>query len=317
MAQRKINRDAWDILNKDEQSALSLSLSYGKSTWEAGEILQKAHYKYLEIAARGGKFLRMFTEFFDGYGGLIPLDSTIPASFKEYLSHVILSRNTVKDAVIKMADSAYKVPSFRDRVMDDILTRMRMSKAKSDRDLLDLILEFDRWNNFRVLPRNWQQPSAFKRRNKSKDLKYLKNISNIHPLSLKKIFENYRYDGGKDKLYVPFVAKGFDKGFEVMAIRANNKSIDHMTRMGFPIYTKAIDAEEFAIMVHRYIFKVFIKDNPVTTGLKFWEQYRKYIVLARNYESLEHIIPNRKYMEDARIEEGVAHKRKLRRRVIN
>ncbi len=82
MSNRVMNREAWGILLKEEQQSITLSLGYSKSSWEAGEILKKAHYKYLEIAARGEKFLRMFTEFFEEHTYFIPNGVDISESFK-------------------------------------------------------------------------------------------------------------------------------------------------------------------------------------------------------------------------------------------
>ena len=56
------NNPAWMILIEEEQLALTLHYGPEKSTWQAGEIMKKAHYKYLEIKARGEKFLKIFIE---------------------------------------------------------------------------------------------------------------------------------------------------------------------------------------------------------------------------------------------------------------
>ena len=315
MEQRVMNKEAWSILLREEQQSITLSLGYSKSSWEAGEILKKAHYKYLEISARGEKFLRMFTEYFEEYGYFIPNGVEIPNSFKEYLSLVVLSRMTVRDAVTNMNDPEYKVTSFRDKVIDNILYKMQKSNIPAEKGLFDLIIEFDRWNNFRVLPRQWQQPSAFKRRNKTKDLKYLKNISSIHPLALHKVKELFLYGGRQDKLFMPVVAKDIPSKFEVVPVKDKAKTITSLTRMGFPLFEEKLDATEFAIMVKEYLFRVVTRDNSsVITGLKFWKRYRDMIEKAKNYSELENIIPNRKYQEDARIEEGIDNFRKLKRR---
>jgi hypothetical protein len=44
---------AWGLLTEEEQTALKLQLGLGKSSWQASEIMGKAHYKYLEIKKRG------------------------------------------------------------------------------------------------------------------------------------------------------------------------------------------------------------------------------------------------------------------------
>ena len=312
---RQLNKEAWEILTKDEKTALTLALGHGKSSWQAGEIMQKAHYKYLEIEARAEKFLRMFTEFYDEYGDLIPRGVDIPNTFKEYLSLVILSRLTVKDAIARIDDPEYKVSSFRDRIMEQGLIAMSKSRNQAEKDLFDLVLEFDRWNNFRVLPKGWQQPSAFKRRNKSKELKYLKNISQLPPISIEKVQELYSYTGNNDHLWVPIVSKTFKDLYKIMKVKDRPLVVDNLSKMGFVIFKDKLDAEEFAIQVHQYVFKKQVRDNShVILGLKFWGRFRGLLIKAHNFNKLENIIPNRKFMEDARIEEGIQHKKKLRRK---
>lgn len=56
------------------------------------------------------------------------------------------------------------------------MKRLKESEDPWDLDSMRLILEFDRWNNFRILPRMLQQPSAFKRRLNKKDKIYIKYL---------------------------------------------------------------------------------------------------------------------------------------------
>jgi len=313
---RTINKEAWDILKRDEQVSLSLSLSHGKSSWESGEIMKKAHYKYLEINARAEKFLRMFTEYFDEYQYLTPANLDIPESFKEYLSLVILSRLTVREAVSRMEDPEYKVTSFREKVIDEILRKLSTATKGVKKDLFDVVLEFDRWNNFRVLPKYWQQPSAFKRRNKSKELKFLKIMSSLPSISIEKILEVYEF-GGMDarSLYVPLVSKVFSEKYKILQVKNTTKVVDQLTRMGFLIFDNKTDCQEFGIMVLTYIFKRGTRDNShVMVGLNFWGKYRDHVKKAINYSTLINYIPNRKFMEDARIDEGIQLRRKLKAR---
>lgn len=313
---RTICKEAWDILKHEEQMSLSLSLAHGKSSWESGEIMKKAHYKYLEINARAEKFLRMFTEYFDQYKYLTPANLDIPSSFKEYLSLVILSRLTIREAVDKMEDPEYKVPSLREKAIDEVLVRMNRVSSGNKKDLFDLILEFDRWNNFRVLPKYWQQPSAFKRRNKSKELKFLKVMSSLPSLSVEKVIEIFEFSGIKaNSAYVPIVSRFLDGKYKVLQVKNSTKVIDQLTRMGFLAFKDPIDCQVFATMVMTYIFKKGTRDNShVMVGLDFWGKYREHVKLAVNYGTLINYIPNRKFMEDARIEEGVQLSRKLRAR---
>jgi hypothetical protein len=102
-----------------------------------------------------------------------------------------------------------------------------------------------------------------------------------------------------------------------MKIRDTEKIINNLSKMGFVIFKDKLDSEEFAIQVHQYVFRRIVRDNShVILGLKFWGRFRGLLASAYNYNKLENIIPNRKFMEDARIEEGIQHKKKLRRRRV-
>lgn len=313
---KTINKEAWDLLRRDEQMSLSLSLAHGKSSWESGEIMKKAHYKFLEINARAEKFLRMFTEYFEVHKYLTPASLDVPQSFKEYLSLVVLSRLTVRDAIEKIDDPQYKVSSFRDKVLDEILRDLSKPKEGVKKDLFDILLEFDRWNNFRVLPKYWQQPSAFKRRNKSKELKFLKVMSALPSISIEKITEIYEFHGQRAKsLWIPLVSKVFPERYKVLQVKNTTKAVDQLTRMGFLLFDDPIYAQEFGVMVMTYIFKRGTRDNShVMVGLNFWGKYRDHVKLAINYGTLINYIPNRKFMEDARIDEGVQLRKKLKAR---
>ena len=82
-----MNSKAWDILLDEEKAALSLSINHSKSTWQAGEILNKAHYKYLEIHARAKKFFVMFTQYFKKTGDrLIPDNSEMSWDLRDTIS---------------------------------------------------------------------------------------------------------------------------------------------------------------------------------------------------------------------------------------
>jgi len=120
MTKEKINTDAWDILNSDEKTAVSLSLGHSKSTWEAGEIMSKAHFKYLEIQKRARKFLEIFTNHLEKYEGLFPEGIYLSFAFKEYLSLTIIERKNISQSVRQMEDPAYSIASRRTHLKEGI-----------------------------------------------------------------------------------------------------------------------------------------------------------------------------------------------------
>lgn len=79
-----------------------------------------------------------------------------------------------KEASLYTGDSAQLLPKVNTKNIERNMKRLKESEDEWDKDTLRLILEFDRWNNFRILPRMLQQPSAFKRRS-NKRIRYTSN----------------------------------------------------------------------------------------------------------------------------------------------
>ena len=159
---------AWGLLTEEEQTALKLQLGLGKSSWQASEIMGKAHYKYLEIKKRGEKFFKMFQEHFDYYSDdLIPeecLDHLDP-DFIEFLIQVIIHRKKVNEAITETKSNRLLVGEIRDKIITKNMAYLRNSDSLEAKSLYNIIMDFDAWNNFRVLPKELQEPHAFTRRN--------------------------------------------------------------------------------------------------------------------------------------------------------
>lgn len=300
MSQTSINPEVWGILKDDEKTSLSLALGHNKSSWEAGEIMKKAHYKYLEIQSRAEKFLRMFTEYYEVYGKLIPKEVNIPVHFEEYLGCVILKRMTIKDAVFYLEDGRYKVTSSRERLIEETFRPLLDKNRPAYKDFTDLILEFDRWNNFRILPHSLQQPSAFKRRNKSRELKHLKNLQGLPDFSIVKLIEKYEVTKNVRVLYVPLLTTYFDSAYYIMKVDHQAKVVNQLSSLGLFIFSKMEDAEIFADLIHNYTIRKKSRDNnKVMNGQRFWPEFRVQLKKSLNYEIINNLIPNRRFFEDA------------------
>lgn len=303
MSQNKINREAWDLLKEDERTSISLSLGHNKSSWEAGEIMSKAHYKYLEIQARAEKFLKMFTQHFIEYTTLIPSNVKVPLHLMEYLNCTIEKRMSIKDTINYLDDGRYKVTSARDRLLEETLKDLMANPNKAYRDLTALILEFDRWNNFRILPRPMQEPSAFKRRNKSRELKHLKNLQDLPDFSIFKLVERYEYTGNKRAIYAPLLTTVYGDFYYILKIEHKANYVNQLSRLGLFVFLTSNDAEEFAELICDYTSrKKNHRDNKVMTGQRFWPKFRVQMKKSINQDILNNIIPSRKFLENAYFE---------------
>lgn len=301
----KISEKAWEILKEDEKTSLSLSLGHGKSTWESGEIMGRAHFKYLEIQKRAAKFLEIFTNHFEKYGEFIPIDLELPFSFIEFLQLTMLERKNISTAVKEMDSKKYLINSTRTTHLTKEINKLKNSPRESANELYNIIMDFDRWNNFRILPVELQEPSAFKRRNKARNKKHLINITSLPEYSLLTLVEKFNYTGKYNKLYLPLISKYFPIGHRIVPIKDMSKNINKVTSIGLFLFNDRAKAQEFAELVYDYFY---IIARTCKTGQKFWPKFRELMAEALNYKELENIHKSRTYLDNAIFEKKLVKK---------
>jgi len=309
---RLLDGKAWEILNDDEQMAIDLSIFHNKSTWEAGEILGKPHYKFLEILRRAEYFIRLFTEYFEQYDDLVPETINIALHFREYLQLTIEERRSITDTIKLMQDERYSIKSARFRLITE---QLKAVDAQGVQGLAfhSLISEFDRWNNFRILPLDLQQPSAFIRRNKMRNLRHIKNLTSLPLFSIQLLIKKYSHFG-PNPLFVPIISRLIDDEFHIMKIKNDKKIIDKISDIGLFIYPALAKAEECAKIIAKYLK---IENKSPKEGQKFWPEFRVIMQDTINYKRLENISKSKTYLEKAisgKSEKIKVEKRKKRKK---
>lgn len=291
------NDKAWALLSQDEQLAISLKLGFTKSTWESGEIMSKAHYKFLEIEARAKFFLKMFTEHLQMYDDIIPDYLEMDERVKQYLIYTIRDRKKISDAVDMIDNDAFSIASVRHSIIEKDMVRLMRAKKLVKKNFASMVLDFDRWNNFRILPKSLQEPSAFKRRNKNADKSNIKNILSINTLTIDKIIERFGEDK-KDKgmLYVPIFSKFVSPEHSILIIKNKNSTIAQLSKIGFYIFARKERADDFFNLLFTYDIETH---KHCTEGQKFWPKYRQSIKHSINYNSIQKSIPSRKFLQSA------------------
>ena len=295
----KIPKEVWDILTSDEKAAVELKLGHSKSTWEAGEIMKKAHYKFLEILRRAETYIKMFTEHFELYDQIIPDYLGLDERVRQYFIETIINRKTIRAAVDSVEDdtNAFIVKPFREKIISENLMTLHESDSVVDRNFVTLILEFDRWNNYRILPKNLQEPSAFKRRNKNNDKKTIKAIKEMNTLTIEVMrqrFEYTKYKKESNVYWVPVFSKFLDDGDNIIPIRKKEKILQVFSKLGMYVFNKKKHAQHFIDILYGYDTSTTMhcKDGQV-----FWPKYRVVIKDAINFDTIQKLIPNRKFLE--------------------
>lgn len=292
----KIPDEVWAILNDDEKLAANLAFAQSKSSWQAGEIMEKSHYKYLEIQTRAKKYLKMFTEHWLKYGTLVPPEVDMHPGVREYFYTLIVQRKGIKEAADLNSFKELQKPSIRVRLIKEAFDKLAKDLQPPSVDTLQLIRDFDKYNNFRVLPRELQQPSAFKRRNKTKLVKHLKTLTNIQPVILEFIKDKYQTKSTRNIIFMPLVHRHFEEKYEIVPIKNTKENINLISQFGIYLFDEEFMAHEFALLIIGYTFK---EGKTCKDGQAFWPEFRKMQEFAFNNEHLHNMTVTRRSFEDA------------------
>lgn len=292
----QLNTKAWGILTPEEKMALTLKVVQNLSTLQAGEIMQKAHYKYLEILERAKAFIKIFSEHLQLYDEVIPSYVSINMEFREFLMYTMVQRLPLKEACCRMSVPYWMYKNYREKQVVDNMLKLSRSNKPQNIHLFELIKEFDRWNNHRILPYSVQDPSAFKRRNKNADIKNMKHLYGMNPYSVKRIAEKYGFITRSKKAKLGYFVV-FSKELKTPVIptllknKYQGKVLADLGRLGIYVFKREEDALEYHTMVVSYLEK----DRDCVYGQKFWPKYRLQIKKSLNYNFIRKVIPSRKH----------------------
>ena len=294
----------WAHIKEEEKMALILTLANSKSTWEAGAIMQKSHYKFLEITQRGKMFIKLFTQHYELYPNFWAEDLSINPIVKDYFELVIRKRLSPTDAVRKLQHPVFSLTSVRSRMINDELNKWENSPITSEVMFFHFVKEFDRWNNYRILPKNAQEPHGFKRRNKNTLRIYLKNWTKIkkqYPHDFK-AFDEMSRDESKVNLGYFMIHEDY-RAFHYRLIKVDLKK---NPRQHSPIKNKVM--KELILKHHIFVFRTeveafnfaelvahyFVNNNKKSEeGLEFWPKARVFITKAINHDEIMGIAPTR------------------------
>lgn len=279
-----------NILTEEEKTALYLQIGLDKSTWEVGEIVKKAHYKYLEIIQRAKHFVSKFDPFVNRYGEVIPGGVRIEEDLKEYLFMLLVQRKSIKHAAHSMEDLKWTVAKERARILTEHLVIWRGSTKPAEMDLFNLLTEFDRYNNFRILPTEFQQPHAFKRRHKNKQKKVIKQALTLNERTVRVIVDKYQYHGTPtdSTLYAGLVLNLSEEDFTIIPCVSDPVTRKKFSRLGIYLFKTPELATEFTELVVDYFSK---EKHHCIEGQKFWPEFREMIREAVNFKDIENASP--------------------------
>lgn len=278
-------------LKADERQALVLVKSNGKSSWEAGEIIEKAHYKFLEILSRGKRFVELFATHYTVYDQLIPDEITISPTIKTYLNLVMGSKRVKpSDARAQMNDDFFKKGANQAKLFEFEFKKWEYSKNTHELYFLYLVKEFDKWNNYRILPIELQEPHAFPRRNKRRYEYMLTSGWKKNSQQIDDYKDTYIAHGNTpDRNLLYFVLfEDFKRGlYHIVKVNKNEINlVEELSRKRHYLFAHA-DLKTLENIVFSCLTFFAIDYRTPNQGLKFWNEFRSLIVKAYNYKACE------------------------------
>lgn len=278
---------AWSILDEMERSVLILNLTHGKSIREVGSILKKPHYRCLQVKERAESLFKLMINHYSNYGSLFSPNSPTNKEFRSYIESLIEDRSTIKEAHCKSETANLMIPRLRERYIIKNMEYLGLSHDEWDKSTHNIILEFDRYNNFRILPKVLQRVSPFKRKYTKDMLRYLEGMTNHNDVRLDYLLSLV----GKTKkeetcIYVVlFSYERFDFGYKVLPIYFKNKNLNIFKENKYYLWDDIENADYFGTVVANFMYKE--KNSGIAQ--KFWGKYREHIKLAINYKEVNNI----------------------------
>lgn len=288
----KYQQQAWECLTEKEQNSLYLTLAHGKSGREVEDILKITHYKYLELKVRSEKFFKLFSDYFELHSTLINPEAPLDRYFKDYLYASMIKRMPKEEAQVYAGESAWLLKPVRDpQILRNMLRLKESAKdCKWDSDLYALILEFDRWNNYRILPRELRAPTPYKQKANKLYKAYMKYLHKIPQSKISSLIDYFWIPTSKKNIhhryFTVFISRKYPEGYVVVPIKKkDDQKIQELTNLKMYIFGDRINAEEFGIMVSTY----FLEVNDVKRGHKFWREFGEVLETAINYRDINNM----------------------------
>ncbi len=275
---------AWDHLTNLEQMALQLTIVAQRSKQEAAIIMNIAPYKFNELLLRARRFFLLFTEYYETYSRLLPENVQLSPEEYSFFTAILLERNRANDVVKDDPQfrNLVRYPS-REKLWHTYLTEIQ-KEGIHGQALFILLKEFDKWNRFRILPKEYQLPSPFSRRRIKQFKKIKDQLNNITDLGWEILLKEYSTT--KPPLsFLPTFRMGEPR---VEIVKLSRNTLAYFTNNQLPLFSSEPRAKSFIELTHDY--NSLRKKSPHSSQ-KFWASFRLILADAINYNELLNIQP--------------------------
>ncbi len=275
-----VKEKAWKHLTEKEKQSLSLIVVLERTRPEASMIMNVSSYKFGEILTRARKFFIMFTDYYEKYPSLIPpsLD-IIESPGKDYINMVVRTRETRRSQISALGFEEFISPSRKEGFWKNVKEILQKDSDPHSKAFWELLVEFDRWNSRRILPKTYQLLSPFSRRRIRVYKKIYKTLVGLSETSYR-VIELHSGTKKPPLMYLPQASESNPKPISV--VKSSGK-IKYFTDNRLPVFLEESRAFELAEMSRIY---ATVKSPSSTISHKFWASFRNMITYAINAKEL-------------------------------
>lgn len=261
----------------------------GMTTRQVSAILQLAIYKVREHHLRAVYLFKMFTDFFEKWPSIFRPGGIVTQEFQDFILVSIKERLTPALAAKKTNKGTWKNTGIRNSQVIKAVTDLKSSHDEWDRDTWNLILEFDRYNNARILPPVLRRATPYPRKRQRQYLNQMVKARNLPEATVQFLLKQPRPKSGAYYFAV------FPQGelYKVVATSAGDKRLlNQLTSIGLYVFNTRVEAETYAVTVLRILNEGVSQKRTNADGTKAyedWAYYRNLIRAAVNFEDLNNI----------------------------
>ena len=268
---------AYIHLTEQEKLVLSFIIINNRSFKETAAIVDISPYKIKEVYFRAKKYFLLFTDFYRSHDELFPNALAINPLFKDYITELIQSRKN--PAELKRDPKYFEIcVSYKLKALwRDLFEALAFSGRLHYTSLYNLILEFDKWADKRILPKAFQKPSAFERRRIKVFKKVFKEMTSFGDLGYDLMQQLHGDKKGKG-----FIIAFYDKGHRLIRIKLTKGSIEYYTNLHMPVFVNEPQAIRMADLVQQFKTE---KTNTRRAAI-FWSNFRVLAMQAVNIEEI-------------------------------
>lgn len=265
---KQSKKQAWEHLTTPERTVLQLCYGHDKTTNEVSIITNTALYKTQEILNRGKKLFIMFSEYYEAFGELMPLDLPIPSPLRLYLLFTLKQRLHRSEALNKVLR---RYPLYNTRAFSPGIQKVLENiSTEGYSEFHELVLEFDRWNNVRILPKHLGRITPYPRRQMKTYWPMEEAIISTSEIAYRLMVSKFKQTE-PPVVWLPLVGSYLPKGIQIIPMKKTPEALAYFADNKYLVF----ESRELATAMGKICLdRSFLGTPTRSESFRFWPKFR-------------------------------------------